>query len=153
MARKKKQVEKRRTRADVIRTLIRKGWTAPEIAKKAAPDNLVRQRTIKRQVYRVMMDDPIWQAQQQAAGAAIASEAWPDAIEAVTRRAKRGRTDAAKLMGEVSGIHNPRIQHEHSGDINLKLVLPRPPEVSREAYHQLPPGNSNTVDGTAETVD
>jgi hypothetical protein len=153
MARKKKQIEKRRTRADVIRKLIRKGWTATDIAKRIAPEDPRKQKIIQNQVYRVMADDPEWQAMQQATGAAIAMEAWPGAVSALARRSMRGRTDAIKLQGEVSGFHNPRIQHEHSGDINLKLVLPRPPEVPAETYNQLPPGKSDVVDGTADVMD
>jgi hypothetical protein len=44
----------------------------------------------------------------------------------LARRAKAGRPDAAKLALEFSGAHNPRMQHEHSGDIAIHLELPRP---------------------------
>jgi hypothetical protein len=45
---------------------------------------------------------------------------------AVGARAKRGRIDAAKLLMESTGFHNPRVKHEHSGDIKLTLNIPRP---------------------------
>jgi hypothetical protein len=49
---------------------------------------------------------------------------------AQVKRALRGRTDAFKLLLEVGGIHNSKVQHEHSGGIELKLVaVPRPPPV------------------------
>lgn len=48
------------------------------------------------------------------------------AAEALVRRAHRGRPDAIKLLFEATGFHNPRIKHEHSGDIKLTLDLPRP---------------------------
>ena len=48
---------------------------------------------------------------------------------ALSRRAKRGRVDAIKLALEVTGVHNPRVKHEHSGDISISLNMPRPPVV------------------------
>lgn len=50
----------------------------------------------------------------------------PKASEALAARAGRGRPDAIKLMYEASGFHNPRVQHEHSGEIKVKLEMPRP---------------------------
>jgi hypothetical protein len=44
----------------------------------------------------------------------------------LSRRARTGRPDAVKLALEVTGIHNPKMQHEHSGDISIRLELPRP---------------------------
>jgi len=49
------------------------------------------------------------------------------AVAALGGRAGRtGRTDAVKLLAEMSGFHNPRVQHQHSGEIKIKLELPRP---------------------------
>lgn len=49
------------------------------------------------------------------------------ATEALTRRAAKGRPDAIKLLYEASGFHNPRVKHEHSGDIKITLEsVPRP---------------------------
>lgn len=45
---------------------------------------------------------------------------------AVGRRGRRGRIDAAKLIYETTGFHNPKVKHEHSGDINIKIDMPRP---------------------------
>jgi hypothetical protein len=66
-----------------------------------------------------------WQA-QQSQGAII--ESLPDMTEAMVKRAKRGRTDASKLAMEISGFHNPRVDHKHSGDIKITLAtaVPRP---------------------------
>lgn len=48
------------------------------------------------------------------------------AAEALGARAARGRPDATKILFEASGFHNPRVQHEHSGEIKVKLEMPRP---------------------------
>lgn len=52
--------------------------------------------------------------------------ALPSVGNAVVKRAQRGRVDAAKLVFESTGYHNPRVQHEHSGDIKISLSVPRP---------------------------
>ena len=54
------------------------------------------------------------------------------ATQALGKRAARGRPDAIKLLFEASGFHNPRVKHEHSGDINIHLDMPRPERVVDE---------------------
>jgi hypothetical protein len=39
---------------------------------------------------------------------------------------RTGKPDAVKLVFEATGFYSPRVQHEHSGDINIKLQIPRP---------------------------
>jgi hypothetical protein len=48
------------------------------------------------------------------------------ATQGLIRRAGAGRPDAVKLLFEAQGFHNPKMQHEHSGDISIRLELPRP---------------------------
>ena len=48
------------------------------------------------------------------------------ATRALGQRAARGRPDAAKLLFEATGFHNPRVKHDHSGEIKIKLEIPRP---------------------------
>jgi hypothetical protein len=48
-------------------------------------------------------------------------------IRALTRRAEKGNIPAIKLAMESSGYYNPRVQHEHSGDISITIRnAPRP---------------------------
>jgi len=50
------------------------------------------------------------------------------AVQALSRRAARGRTDSIKLLFELTGFHSPRVQHDHSGEIEIKLTgMHRPP--------------------------
>jgi hypothetical protein len=56
--------------------------------------------------------------------------ALPGITEALIKRAQRGRPDAIKLIFEASGFHNPKMQHEHSGEVDLRIVqVPRPAPV------------------------
>lgn len=48
------------------------------------------------------------------------------AVAGLSRSGARGRVDAAKLLLEASGFHNPRVKHDHSGSIEIKLTMPRP---------------------------
>lgn len=50
----------------------------------------------------------------------------PEASAALARRAGRGNVPAIKLVYEATGLHNPRVQHEHSGDITIHMDIPRP---------------------------
>jgi len=52
--------------------------------------------------------------------------AMPMAARALGRKAGRGYENAIKLLFEASGFHNPRVRHEHSGDIKITLDIPRP---------------------------
>jgi hypothetical protein len=60
------------------------------------------------------------------------------ASAALVRRAKRGRVDAIKLLFESTGFHNPKVSHEHSGEVKISLNMPRPPVVEN---------NDQVVDG------
>jgi hypothetical protein len=47
-------------------------------------------------------------------------------VAGLIRGGARGRADASKLILEASGFHNPRVQHQHSGEIKIRLEMPRP---------------------------
>jgi hypothetical protein len=48
------------------------------------------------------------------------------AMKGLSNRAARGRVDAVKLMLAVSGMHNDRVDHSHSGEIQINVSIPRP---------------------------
>ena len=122
-----KSSKKLQTRRDTYRRLVKRGFTATEIAKKLAPDDARRRKIIRGDVRYVIAHDEEIQAMRAASIKGAFYEELDGVAEAVGRRARRGRIDAAKLMLEVTGIHNPRVKHEHSGDIKITLDLPRPP--------------------------
>lgn len=93
--------------------------------------------------YRIMREvgrSPWIQSELAAVGRSELLMAVPSAASGVGRRARRGRTDAAKLVFEATGFHNPRVSHDHTGEIKITLDVPRPKRVE-------------TVDSTAEEVD
>ena|ERR1700742_86284 len=135
-----------RTRHDLISQkkiekyldLLRKGYSPEQIACKLDSSKGKRYRKIKGEILRAIAASPEFQAEQaeMAQGAMIMGVA--PVAEAVVKRGKRGRVDAAKLIFEASGFHNPRVKHEHSGDISISLNMPRPPAVENDIVGETP---------------
>jgi hypothetical protein len=48
------------------------------------------------------------------------------ALRALNARANSRNVQAIKLLLEATGVHNPRVRHEHSGEIKIKFEAPRP---------------------------
>lgn len=129
------------TRAEKIVKLLIKGWTAQEIAEKLAPDKPKKQKTIRRQILRLASQNMDYIQAQAEVSKGELLEVLPDVSAAVGKRGKRGRIDASKLIYETTGFHNPKVQHEHSGDITISLKgVPRPQTVE-------------TVDSTVEDAE
>lgn len=47
-------------------------------------------------------------------------------VQGVAARAARGRVDAAKLLWAMTGFHNDKVDHRHSGEIQINVSIPRP---------------------------
>lgn len=133
------------TRADKIRKYLYKGYSPVEAAKKVVPKPGRKQRVALAQAYRILATDQALQQAIAEEGKGVLIGAVPNTSRAVTKRASRGRVDAAKLVFEASGFHNPRVQHEHSGDIKVTIDIPRPERVDER------PGNSS-AEGPAEEI-
>lgn len=135
-----------RTKYDMIGTkkrerymsLLVKGFTAEQIACKLDSSKGRRYRKIKGEVHRVVAEDQEYQSMKAAAAQGAMIESVHPVAEAVIRRGKRGRVDAAKLIFEASGFHNPKVKHEHSGDISISLNMPRPPAVENDIVGEQP---------------
>ena len=119
-------------RAERIRELILAGWTTNAIAKRLAKGNKRREKVVRQQVYRIIAYDEQIAAAKALESTGMAIEEAPAVTAALIRRAKRGRPDAAKIILEMSGVHNPKVSHEHSGEIKISLHggVPRPPAPS-----------------------
>lgn len=50
-------------------------------------------------------------------------------VAAVNRRAARGRMDAAKVVMAKTGFHSDKVDHNHSGSIDINVSIPRPQAV------------------------
>jgi hypothetical protein len=116
---------KARYRDHVIRE-ITSGKKPTEVARALAKDDPVKARRHRARIRRILWSDE-GQKQLMQAAKLEALVGAVRTIPAVTRRAERGRVDAAKFLGEVSGFHNPKVNHEHSGEVKFKFVaVPRP---------------------------
>lgn len=119
---------------DAIIECLAKGMTPPQIAKHMYPeaDQKAERKRMRTRLWRMIREDPAFQAKvAQRAKAQMVTDLLP-ATEALGKRAKRGRPDAIKLLMEASGFHNPRVKHEHSGDIKITMDIPRPARVETE---------------------
>lgn len=112
---------------------LAKGFTAEEIALHIVGKRNRNFRRIRGQVRRVMAEAEEFQRDMGLRGRGVMVEGLEGAAEALVRRAHRGRPDAIKLLFEATGFHNPRVQHEHSGEIEIKMTaIPRPPAVDED---------------------
>lgn len=73
------------------------------------------------------------------------------AIAGMNARAARGRIDAVKLLMSFTGIHNEKVSHEHSGDIQINVSIPRPAKPSEATG--IGPGKDEESYVDAEVVD
>lgn len=118
-------------------SLLNKGFTAEQIACKIDPAKGRRYRKVKGQVQRVAAEDQEFLAGKAGEFTGGLAMQLPQMGEALARRARRGRVDAIKLALEVTGVHNPRVKHEHSGDITISMnSIPRPPRADDETVGQ-----------------
>lgn len=114
-----------------VARLVANGMRPNEIAKELAPEDKDRQKSLRKKIWRLLRDEPSTMADliSKEANVTMMIGLGP-ATHALTRRAAKGRPDAIKLLYEASGFHNPRVKHEHSGDININLnAMPRPARV------------------------
>ena len=114
--------------ADHLVDQIAKGVHPREMAAAMYPDRADRGKRLNlyRKLKRIALGD-----ERVAKG--IADDARLDlmvalgpAVAGLRERAARGRPDAVKIVLEATGFHNPRVKHEHSGEINVKIDMPRP---------------------------
>lgn len=105
---------------------MEKGLTVGEIAKKLAPDDPKKRKAYRGKIRRMLATDPLLAQCIVTRAQSNLLMAVPGTTTAVAKRAQRGRMDAARTVLEATGVHNPRVKHEHSGDIKITLDMPRP---------------------------
>lgn len=103
-----------------------RGEKPADIAKRMAPNDKKRAKAIRQKVrYMLHHDERLAEAIVAKAKVSMLM-GLPGSAAAVRKRAEHGNIPAAKLLWEASGLHNPRVKHEHSGDIKITLDMPRP---------------------------
>lgn len=123
---------------EAIAARVGAGQRPDQIAREVYPTDRVKRRQLRERIWRLVRQDDEFHriVIERAHGEMVM------AIEQQTRRlARLRRPDAIKLLFEASGFHNPRVKHEHSGNIEVKLSIPRP-------QRELP----QHVDSTAEEI-
>jgi hypothetical protein len=116
-----------------LANLVAMGWDHRRIAKELEPDDKKRQKALRQKVRVLIESNPMFAAEVAKKSVAKMMVGLGPATDALVRRASKGRPDAIKLLYEASGFHNPRVKHEHSGDININLnAMPRPKRVETE---------------------
>lgn len=137
-------LEKRRAK---IRKMVLDGMSSSEIALQMAPNDEVKRKRIRGLVRRMVALDEELQERFHIQAHGTLQEGIIPATEALARRAARGRPDAIKLLYEASGFHNPKIQHEHSGEVKVSLsMMPRPEHVQNPAALEEPVVDATVVE-------
>lgn len=111
---------------ETLADAIAAGHAPAAIARKLGGDDPAKRKHWRSKIHRYLRED-------QRLAVALAGRAREQMLvdlvpttKAMGQRARRGRVDAGKLILEASGFHNPRVKHEHSGDIKITLDMPRP---------------------------
>jgi hypothetical protein len=110
----------------VLAARIANGEHPRTIARKLHPhDRIQRNRTYRRLRNIALRDARVASYVAEEARLEMLVGLKP-AVAGLVGRAARGRPDAGKIILEASGFHNPRVKHDHSGEIKLTLNIPRP---------------------------
>src|SRR3982751_3620137 len=119
---------------------IADGAEPADIARKLAKGDKVKAREWRHRIRYWMRENQTFRDHLGLDGRIEAMGMTGMAVHALGRRAQRGRVDAIRLAFEVSGFHNPKVQHnhEHSGtiDINLKMGGRPEPVVDAEVVEE-----------------
>lgn len=116
---------------DILWTMA-EGRSPTMIAKTLRPGDKTGQATMRRRIYN-MYKQPRMQDELAARLKLMTIMGLGPAVRALNRKAAAGRVDAIKVLFEASGFYNPRIQHDHSGEIEITIRnAPRPERVKEE---------------------
>lgn len=103
-----------------------RGETVGDIARTLAHGDEKKRKKYATKLRSMVRNDRILQRALIERGQMNLLTAVPMASVAIGKRAAKGRMDAAKFVMEATGVHNPRVRHEHSGEVRVSLDLPRP---------------------------
>jgi hypothetical protein len=129
---KPEPVWKGRLRPHIINLVAEGKDVAPTLARLITKDPR-RQKAWRQRIRTMLATDPEVQLAIHEMTHAQLVQDLPTITKRMGKRAKAtGRQPEVKLAYEASGFHNPRVAHEHSGDITIKLDIPRPSRVENE---------------------
>jgi hypothetical protein len=117
----------------MIANMLADGLDSTTVARRLANGDPLAYKRWRARMRRWMMTDTAFQELVAQAAMCEARLSLPAMTKALIQRGKRGRVDAIKLLYESTGYHNPRVQHEHKGDIKVTIDMPRPQAALPEA--------------------
>lgn len=102
------------------------GKTPAQIARRLSKGDMKRYHYVYGKIRRLTRRDSIFQARmlEMARGNALCHLG--PSVAGLGRKASYGRPDAVKLLWAMTGLYNDKVSHEHSGDIQLHINIPRP---------------------------
>lgn len=114
-------------RIEALAEQLAMGYHPRDIARRLHPHNPREMRKARRRIEQAIKSDPrLYANVLDHVRTDIMSGVGP-AVRGLIKRAKSGNPQASRLILEIAGVHNPRVKHEHQGDIKIKLEgLPRP---------------------------
>lgn len=128
---RKKDKKRKKFEAKVLE-LLSEGLRPPEVAKVLAKGDKQMAKRLRLRIWRMVRSDAQFQRSMMERAQAEAVVGVVPASRGLAKRAGR-KTDAAKLLFEMTGLHNNKVKHEHSGEISIKLDIPRPKFVDATA--------------------
>lgn len=111
---------------------LERGERPPEIAKRLYPNDKRKAKKLRSRLwYKLRHDIDLQKAIVERGQANLMLGIIPATVGLSSRAGRK--TDAAKYVLEATGVHNPKVKHEHSGEISIKLDIPRPKFVDATA--------------------
>lgn len=101
-------------------TMVDQGLNYREVAEKLAKGNKKKAKAWRSR-WRVWIQEPTFQEMLHAITMGEMRSGLPELTAALVRRASKGNVPAIKLAMEASGYYNPRMEHHHSGKIEIEL--------------------------------
>lgn len=111
---------------DAIVAALSVGLTPYQLAKKLHPHDRSSRRVAARRLEAIALNDDRVGEQLMAQVRFTMLAGLGPATRALVSRASSRNVQAIKLLYEATGVHNPRVKHEHSGEISIKFDIPRP---------------------------
>lgn len=136
-------------REELVAEALANGHTIQTLATKLARGNARKASSYRTLFRRWMRENEAFRDRVYANATADLGLEIPAINRALAGRAKRGRPDATKLVWAASRFHNERISHEHSGDIQINVSIPRP----QTTVDQLGPGKDSEDYVDADVVE
>jgi hypothetical protein len=131
---------------ELVAEALISGKTPGQIARRLAKGDTQKYWNVYGRIRRLVRRDALFQARMLEMAKGEAYLHLGPSVAGLGRKAAWGRPDAVKLLWEMTGLHNPRIQHEHSGGIDIRLSIPRPETTQDQLGPGKDPESSEYVD-------